>query len=110
MADEKMISEIKELVEQINYAATQLDQRLLWLGKEIRLKLSSLEGCKSVADAQNIFDSLSEYQYLLSTIAFKHNYPLPNELRGFVKRFERLDDDDLRNEILKMAKAGQFRS
>jgi hypothetical protein len=108
MDDSQIISEIKDLIEQIAYAETQLDQRLQWLEKQIRLCLGSIQSRGSVTEAEDIFDSLSIYQGVLSTIVFKHKYPISDELRSFVSRFDRIDDNDVRSEVMKSAKAGDF--
>lgn len=59
-------------------------------------------------DRNKIFNELAQVQHELAKASFKHNIFLSQPLNKFIRDFDRIDDKDTQNFILKKIQAGQY--
>ncbi len=109
MTNNATMKEIMELVSGIKLQEKQLDAKLRFLEDEIRKLINSIKSYSSVEEATEIFTILGDYQESLSVLVFKIGYTVSENLRTFVKDFDRVDDLDLRSYIFSKIKTNEYK-
>ncbi len=93
-----MSSLLSQLIDEINsdHGQVYIQKNLPLLEEEIKNVFSSITLCKSLQAAEGYFNSLEPAQTALAKLAFKEGLALSNYLQNFVRDFDRIDDQELK--------------
>lgn len=94
---------LKSLLEKImnNPDASDIDESLNEVKRQIDALFDQIGSCNSVAEAAPLFTSLDRIQFVLATVTFKFKKDLPPDLRQFVRDYDRLDTEIVRTTLFK---------
>lgn len=85
----------------INHDLLRIEAEIQRLFHQIRLRAS-------IEEANLLFGTLSEIQFVLSKLVFKEGKRVTSTLRKFVRDFERIDVDSIRADLFTRIKTGEY--
>lgn len=93
-------------IERVGQELTPAD--VMHLEERLDALLMRIGACVDIAAASNALNELGEFQAELATACFRFDVHLSPRLRCLVHQFDRADDCDLRMEVFRRIKRGQF--
>ena len=88
---------LDENLKNFDQALTGIRHCLAAYERECQSLVNKIGQCLVAADADPIFDVLSEIQCKLALIGFGHDIALGTRLEKIAREFDRLDDPNIRN-------------
>ena len=85
---------------------TQSEQRLLQ--DHLDTLIARVKMCPNLSDASAPLDRLGEFQSDLAVACFKWRVEMPPRIRGFIRRFDRSDDSELRAAVFNAIRSNEF--
>ncbi len=105
LIDERQLEEqLREIEENGQFLA----EKLLSLSREIKYILSQIKLSENATTAGKYFDLLQKTQVALAKLMYVSKIGIPDPLCWFVRDFERIDDNELRNYIFNKIKNDEY--
>lgn len=102
------MNDTNTLLKNITDLSDELQQKFYLLGIEIENKFLQIKSSASLDEAAQYFDQLQTIQEKLAKLIFRDLIKVPNYLWDFIRKFDRLDDDELRKHVYREIKEGPF--
>jgi frataxin-like iron-binding protein CyaY len=84
------------------------EQQLALIEESISKLILHIKSTETIEESIVYFELLDRIQYILARHHFKYDVNLSNKLKGFVKAFDRLDDEYMRLYLFNEIKKGLF--
>ena len=91
-----------------NYNKEYLRTKIPFLESKIEKLFVQLNSCDNFEKAKSYFKELEDIQTAIARLMFKYEMEVPEEMRKFVKDFDRVDDPELQKYLFQKFQNGDY--